>query len=64
MFENAQGFAPAWQITLKKAEKRFEKSKKEVIPLLKQLMPTSLDKQKKKYGKISHISLEDFSVVK
>lgn len=59
MFEKAPGFAPAWQITLKEAEKLFEKSEKGVIPLLKRLMPTSPDKQAKEYGKISRVSLED-----
>ncbi len=59
MFEKAPGFAPAWQITLKEAEKQFEKSERGVIPLLKRLMPTSPDKQAKEYEKISRLTLKD-----
>ena len=58
MFEKAPGFAPAWQITLKEAEKLFEKSEKGVVPLLKRLMPTNPDKQVEEYEKISRVSLE------
>ncbi len=57
MFEKAPGFAPAWQITLKEAEKVFEKSERGVVPLLKRLMPTTPDKQAKEYEKISRLSL-------
>jgi len=59
MFEKAPGFAPAWQITLREAEKLFEKSEKGVVPLLKRLMPTSPDKQAEEYEKISRISIEE-----
>ncbi len=59
MFEKAPGFAPAWLITLKDAEKLFEKSEKGVVPLLKRLMPTSPDKQIAEYEKLSRVSLED-----
>lgn len=59
MFEKAPGFAPAWQITLKEAEARFEKSESGVVPLLKRLMPTSPDKQVEEYEKLSRVSLED-----
>ena len=59
MFEKAPGFAPAWQITLKEAEKLFEKSEKGVVPLLKRLMPTNPDKQVEEYEKLSRVSLED-----
>lgn len=58
MFEKAPGFAPAWQITLKEAEKLFEKSEKGVVPLLKRLMPTNPDKQVEEYEKMSRASLE------
>jgi len=51
MFEKAPGFAPAWQITLKEAESRFEKSERGVVPLLKRLMPTTPDKQAEEYEK-------------
>ncbi len=59
MFEKAPGFAPAWQITLKEAEKLFEKSEKGVVPLLKRLMPTTPDKQAEESEKISRTSMED-----
>jgi MFS superfamily sulfate permease-like transporter len=59
MFEKAPGFAPAWQITIKEAEKLFEKSEKGVVPLLKRLMPTNPDKQVEEYEKLSRVSLED-----
>ncbi len=59
MFEKAPGFAPAWQITLKEAEKLFDKSEKGVVPLLKRLMPTTPDKQAEEYGKISRSSMEE-----
>jgi uncharacterized membrane protein YciS (DUF1049 family) len=59
MFEKAPGFAPAWQITLKEAEKLFEKSERGVVPLLKRLMPTTPDKQVEEYEKLSRVSLED-----
>lgn len=59
MFEKAPGFAPAWQVTLKEAENLFEKSEKGVVPLLKRLMPTNIDKQAEEYEKISKISFED-----
>lgn len=59
MFEKAPGFAPAWQVTLKEAESLFEKSEKGVVPLLKRLMPTNIDKQAEEYEKISKISFED-----
>jgi hypothetical protein len=59
MFEKAPGFAPAWQVTLKEAESLFEKSERGVVPLLKRLMPTNLDKQAEEYEKISKISFED-----
>jgi hypothetical protein len=59
MFEKAPGFAPAWQITLKEAENLFEKSERGVVPLLKRLMPSSLDKQAEEYEKISRLSIED-----
>ena len=58
MFEKAPGFAPAWQITIKEAEKLFEKSEKGVVPLLKRLMPTNPDKQVEEYEKLSRVSLE------
>ncbi|MEN8190275.1 MAG: hypothetical protein ABFS19_10545 [Thermodesulfobacteriota bacterium] len=59
MFEKAPGFAPAWQITLKEAEKVFEKSEKGMMPLLKRFMPISPDKQVEEYEKISRISIDD-----
>lgn len=58
MFEKAPGFAPAWQITLKEAENLFEKSERGVVPLLKRLMPTNIDKQAEEYEKISRLSVE------
>ncbi len=61
MFEQAPGFAPAWQVTLKEAEALFEKSEKGVVPLLKRLMPTNIDKQAEEYEKISKISFDDSS---
>lgn len=59
MFEKAPGFAPAWQITLKEAEKTFDESERGVIPLLKRLMPTNADKQVAQYERLSRVSLED-----
>lgn len=59
MFEKAPGFAPAWQITLKEAEKIFEESERGVIPLLKRLMPTNADKQVEQFQKLSRVSLEE-----
>lgn len=59
MFEKAPGFAPAWQVTLKEAERLFDKSEKGVVPLLKRLMPASPDKQAEEYEKISRISLDE-----
>ena len=59
MFEKAPGFAPAWQITLKEAERLFEKSEQGVVPLLKRLVPTSTNKQVEEYEKISRISHDD-----
>jgi hypothetical protein len=59
MFEKAPGFAPAWQITLKEAERLFEKSEQGVVPLLKRLVPTSTNKQVEEYEKISKISHDD-----
>lgn len=59
MFEKAPGFAPAWQITLKEAEKTFDDSEKGVVPLLKRLMPTNADKQVAQYEKLSRVSLEE-----
>jgi len=44
MFEKAPGFAPAWQVTLKEAEQRFEKSESGVMPMLKRLMPSAQDR--------------------
>ena len=62
MFEKAPGFAPAWQITLKEAEKIFDESERGVIPLLKRLMPTNADKQAEQYQKLSRVSLEESMV--
>jgi hypothetical protein len=59
MFEKAPGFAPAWQITIKEAERLFEKSEQGVVPLLKRLMPTSTNQQVEEYAKISRISHDD-----
>ncbi len=59
MFEKAPGFAPAWQITLKEAERLFDKSEKGVVPLLKRLMPASPSKQSEEYEKISRTSLDE-----
>ncbi len=59
MFEKAPGFAPAWQITLKEAERVFDESEKGVVPLLKRLMPTNADKQVEQYEKLSRVSLEE-----
>jgi uncharacterized membrane protein YciS (DUF1049 family) len=56
MFEKAPGFAPAWQVTIKEAERLFEKSEQGVVPLLKRLMPTSANRQVEEYEKISRIS--------
>lgn len=56
MFEKAPGFAPAWQVTLKEAERLFEKSEQGVVPLLKRLMPTSTNRQVEEYEKISRIT--------
>ncbi len=59
MFEKAPGFAPAWQVTLKEAERLFDKSEQGVVPLLKRLMPTSTNKQVEDYEKISRISHDE-----
>ena len=59
MFEKAPGFAPAWQITIKEAERLFEKSEQGVVPLLKRLMPTSTNQQVEEYEKISRITHDD-----
>lgn len=59
MFEKAPGFAPAWQITLKEAERVFDDSEKGVVPLLKRLMPTNTTKQVEQYEKLSRVSLEE-----
>jgi hypothetical protein len=59
MFEKAPGFAPAWQITIKEAEKSFDESEKGVVPLLKRLMPTNTDKQVAQYERLSRVSLEE-----
>lgn len=59
MFEKAPGFAPAWQITLKEAERVFDDSEKGVVPLLKRLMPTNTTKQVEEYEKLSRVSLEE-----
>ena len=59
MFEKAPGFAPAWQITIKEAERLFEKSEQGVVPLLKRLMPTSTNQQVEEYEKISRHSHDD-----
>ena len=59
MFEKAPGFAPAWQITLKEAERVFDDSEKGVVPLLKRLMPTNAGKQVEQYEKLSRVSLEE-----
>ncbi len=59
MFEKAPGFAPAWQITLREAERLFEKSEQGVVPLLKRLMPTSTNKQVEEYEKISKITHDE-----
>jgi len=59
MFEKAPGFAPAWQITLKEAERVFDDSEKGVVPLLKRLMPTNTGKQVEEYEKLSRVSLEE-----
>ncbi|WP_136798129.1 MULTISPECIES: hypothetical protein [Desulfosediminicola] len=61
MFEKAPGFAPAWQVTLKEAERLFEKSESGVVPLLKRLMPSTADKQVEEYEKISRISMDTTS---
>jgi len=61
MFEKAPGFAPAWQVTMKEAERLFDKSERGVVPLLKRLMPASPDKQAEEYEKISRISLDESS---
>ena len=61
MFEKAPGFAPAWQVTMKEAERLFDKSEKGVVPLLKRLVPASPDKQAEEYEKISRISLDESS---
>jgi len=61
MFEKAPGFAPAWQITMKEAERLFDKSEKGVVPLLKRLMPASPDKQAEEFQKISRDSLDEAS---
>jgi len=59
MFEKAPGFAPAWQITLKEAERVFDDSEKGVVPLLKRLMPTNTGKQVEEYEKLCRVSLEE-----
>ncbi len=59
MFEKAPGFAPAWQVTMKEAERLFDKSERGVVPLLKRLMPASPDKQAEEYEKISRTTLDE-----
>ena len=62
MFEKAPGFAPAWQVTLKEAEQRFEKSESGVMPMLKRLMPGSQDRPTPEYnGGLSRLPLNDSS---
>ncbi|MDR3088754.1 MAG: hypothetical protein LBU39_02935 [Desulfobulbaceae bacterium] len=61
MFEKAPGFAPAWQVTLKEAEQRFEKSESGVVPMLKRLMPGSADRGAHDYEGISRLSMSDSS---
>ncbi len=41
MFQNAPGFAPAWQTTLETAEKEFVEYRKGVIPFLKRVIRPS-----------------------
>ena len=63
MFEKAPGFAPAWQVTLKEAEQRFEKSESGVIPMLKRLMPSSSDRSNERsaqdYDEVGRLPLND-----
>jgi len=59
MFEKAPGFAPAWQVTLKEAEQRFEKSETGVVPLLKRLMPNSSDRPGQDYDGINRLPMND-----
>ncbi|MDR0478034.1 MAG: hypothetical protein LBH14_08915 [Desulfobulbaceae bacterium] len=61
MFEKAPGFAPAWQVTLKEAEQRFEKSESGVMPMLKRLMPGGQDRQVQEYDGLSRLPLNDSS---
>ena len=61
MFEKAPGFAPAWQVTLKEAEQRFEKSESGVVPMLKRLMPGGQDRQGAEYDGLGRLPLNDSS---
>jgi len=59
MFEKAPGFAPAWQVTLKEAEQRFEKSESGIMPMLKRLMPGSHDTPAQEYDGLNRLPLND-----
>jgi uncharacterized membrane protein YciS (DUF1049 family) len=61
MFEKAPGFAPAWQVTLKEAEQRFEKSESGVVPMLKRLMPSIQDKSAQDYDGVGRLPLNDLT---
>lgn len=61
MFEKAPGFAPAWQVTLKEAELRFEKSESGVMPMLKRLMPGAQDRPAPDYDGVGRLPLNDSS---
>jgi len=60
MFEKAPGFAPAWQVTLKEAEQRFEKSESGIMPLLKRLAPSSSnDRSGQDYDSANRLPMND-----
>ena len=37
MFEKSPGFAPAWQITLKEAEREMRSAEKGILPFIKRM---------------------------
>ncbi|MBW1750992.1 MAG: hypothetical protein JRJ37_09905 [Deltaproteobacteria bacterium] len=60
MFEKSPGFAPAWQITLKEAEREMRSAEKGILPFIKRMTSstgTSTSEQEKPHKKT--LELED-----
>jgi hypothetical protein len=59
MFEKSPGFAPAWQITLKEAEREMRSAEKGILPFIKRMTSSTTSTSEQEKPRKKALELED-----